>query len=253
MQEVPVAQIDNLLWLQRETASGPTNRITSYYFIKRTFDLVITLFSLLLILPIMAMIALLIKLDSPGPVIFKQERVGAERQTSNGRTVWVIRTFSFYKFRTMWTDTNPVLHQQYMEAYISGDEAEMAKLQPDQEPSASYKLNGDPRITRIGKFLRRSSLDELPQLWNVIKGDMSLVGPRPPIPYEVRKYSEHHFGRLATLPGITGLWQVNGRCETTFEEMIQLDLEYIQKQSIWLDLKILILTVPAVISEKGAG
>jgi lipopolysaccharide/colanic/teichoic acid biosynthesis glycosyltransferase len=254
MQDVPLNPIlDDLQWLQREPLPDDISRIAFYYFTKRVFDIVITLHGILLILPLIAIIALLIKLDSPGPIIFKQERVGAKRQTRNGRTSWAVRTFSFYKFRTMWTDTNPVLHQQYMEAYISGDEAEMANLQPDLESSASYKLNGDPRITRIGKFLRRTSLDELPQLWNVLKGDMSLVGPRPPIPYEVKKYAQHHFGRLAALPGITGLWQVNGRCETTFEEMIQLDLEYIEKQSIWLDLKILILTVPAVISEKGAG
>lgn len=253
MQEVPLSPTDDLQWLQREPLSDDIRRIAFYYFIKRVFDIVITLHGLLLILPLIAIIALLIKLDSPGPIIFKQERVGAKRQTRNGRTIWVVRTFSFYKFRTMWTDTNPVLHQQYMEAYISGDETQMANLQPDLKSSSSYKLHGDPRITRIGKFLRRSSLDELPQLWNVIKGDMSLVGPRPPIPYEVKKYTRHHFGRLAALPGITGLWQVNGRCQTTFEEMIQLDLEYIQNQSIWLDLKILILTVPAVISEKGAG
>ena len=253
MQEVPVGPIDTPQWLQREPVSDSIYQFELYHIIKRAFDIVLTLLSFVLILPLMGTIALLIKLDSPGPIIFKQERVGAKRQMRNGRIIWVVRTFSFYKFRTMWTDTNPVLHQQYMEAYISGDEAEMAKLQPDQESSASYKLNGDPRITRIGKFLRRTSLDELPQLWNVIKGDMSVVGPRPPIPYEVKKYTRHHFGRLAALPGITGLWQVNGRCETTFEEMIQLDLEYIEKQSFWLDLKILILTVPAVISEKGAG
>jgi lipopolysaccharide/colanic/teichoic acid biosynthesis glycosyltransferase len=153
----------------------------------------------------------------------------------------------------MRTDIDARLHQKYMEAYISGDEAKMSELQPDVKSAKSYKLSGDPRITRMGKLLRRLSLDELPQLWNIIKGDMSLVGPRPPIPYEVEKYERRHLDRLAALPGLTGLWQVSGRCETTFEEMVQLDLEYIEKQSIWLDLKILLKTVPAVITAKGAG
>jgi lipopolysaccharide/colanic/teichoic acid biosynthesis glycosyltransferase len=201
----------------------------------------------------MLIIALLIRLDSPGPAIFKQERVGAKRQLKDGRTVWAIRTFSFYKFRTMRTDADANLHQQYMAAYISGDETKMSRLQPDAKTADSYKLNGDPRITRMGKLLRRLSLDELPQLWNIIKGDMSLVGPRPPISYEVERYERRHLRRLAALPGLTGLWQVSGRCETTFEEMVQLDLEYIEKQSIWLDLKILLLTMPAVITAKGAG
>jgi len=253
MQEVPVRQLENIQWLQREPLSDGISRIARYYFIKRTFDIVLTLYALILLLPFMLIVALLIKLDSPGPAIFKQERVGAKRKLKDGRTVWVIRTFSFYKYRTMRTDTDAVLHQRYMEAYISGDEGKMSELQPDTKNANSYKLSGDPRITRVGKLLRRLSLDELPQLWNVIKGDMSLVGPRPPIPYEVEKYKQRHLPRLAALPGLTGLWQVSGRCETTFEEMVQLDLEYIEKQSIWLDLKILLLTVPAVITAKGAG
>jgi len=253
MQEVPVRQLENIQWLQREQLSDNISRIAWYYFTKRAFDLVLTFLSLFLLLPLMIIIAILVKLDSPGSVIFRQERVGAKRKQKDGRTIWAIRIFSFYKFRTMRTDTNANLHQQYMEAYITGDETKMSELQPDVKTSDSYKLNGDPRVTRFGKLLRRLSLDELPQLWNVIKGDMSLVGPRPPIPYEVEKYERRHLRRLAALPGITGLWQVSGRCETTFEEMVQLDLEYIEKQSLWLDLKILLKTVPAVINAKGAG
>jgi lipopolysaccharide/colanic/teichoic acid biosynthesis glycosyltransferase len=138
-----------------------------------------------------------------------------------------------------------------MKAYISGDEEKLSEQAG--KSSNSYKLTGDPRVTRIGKFLRATSLDELPQLWNVLRGDMSLVGPRPPIPYEVEMYRKEHFCRFGTLPGITGLWQVSGRCETTFEEMIKLDLEYIDIKSNWQDLKILFMTVPAVISERGAG
>lgn len=253
MQEVPASQINELQWPQRASLNDGTNRIDSYYQMKRILDVTIVVLSFLLLLPLFVLIAILIKLDSPGPVLFTQKRVGAKRKTVNGRTSWVIQPFPFYKFRTMWMNTDSNLHQEYMEAYIAGDEAGMTKLQPNQGFSTSYKLNGDPRVTRVGKFLRRTSLDELPQLWNVIRGDMSLVGPRPPIPYEVQKYQPEDFLRLAALPGITGLWQVSGRCETTFKEMIQLDLEYIEKQSIWLDTKILLLTVPAVISEKGAG
>lgn len=253
MQEVPVRQLENIQWPQREPFSDGISRITRYYFFKRTFDIIFTLVALFLLLPLMFIITLLIRLDSPGPAIFKQERVGAKRKLKNGRIVWVIHTFSFYKFRTMRTDIDARLHQTYMEAYISGDESKMSELQPDTKSAKSYKLSGDPRITRMGKLLRRLSLDELPQLWNIIKGDMSLVGPRPPIPYEVVKYEQRHLRRLAALPGLTGLWQVSGRCETTFEEMVELDLEYIEKQSIWLDLKILLKTVPAVITAKGAG
>jgi len=253
MQEVPVRQLDNIQWLQREPLSDGISRFTQYYFFKRLFDLTFTLLASIVLLPLMLIITLLIRLDSPGSAIFKQERVGAKRKLKDGRTVWVIRTFPFYKFRTMHTDIDTKLHQKYMEAYISGDESKMSELQPDAKSASSYKLNGDPRITRMGKLLRRLSLDELPQLWNIIKGDMSLVGPRPPIPYEVEKYQQRHLRRLAALPGLTGLWQVSGRCETTFEEMVQLDLEYIEKQSVWLDLKILLKTVPAVITAKGAG
>lgn len=253
MQEVPAQQIEELHWQYRRFPTEEVDRTTSYYQIKRIFDITIVFLSVLLFLPLLIMIAVIIKLDSPGPVFFVQERVGAKRKVVNGRTQWIIQPFPFYKFRTMWHNVDSDLHRQYVQAYIEGDEAKMASLRPDSGDATSYKLNGDPRITRAGKLLRRMSLDELPQIWNVVRGDMSLVGPRPPIPYEVEEYRPEHLRRLATIPGITGLWQVSGRCETTFEEMVQLDLEYIQKQSFWLDLKILLLTVPAVISEKGAG
>lgn len=225
--------------------------VVSYYLLKRVMDVSIVLLSLLFLLPLLAIIALIIKLDSPGSALFVQERVGAKRVTINGRTRWVVQTFPFFKFRTMRTDADSKLHEEYMKAYIAGDESKMA--QQDGKSSESYKLTGDPRVTRVGKFLRATSLDELPQLWNVLRGDMSLVGPRPPIPYEVEMYNKEHFGRFGTLPGITGLWQVSGRCETTFEEMVELDLEYIEMKSVMQDLKILFMTIPAVISERGAG
>jgi lipopolysaccharide/colanic/teichoic acid biosynthesis glycosyltransferase len=153
----------------------------------------------------------------------------------------------------MWTNVDQKLHRQYMEAYIAGDQVKMANLQPDPKAAISFKLAGDPRVTKFGRFLRQTSLDELPQLWNVIKGNMSLVGPRPPIAYEVEMYSLYHLQRLATIPGITGLWQVNGRCELGFDDMLRLDVKYIKNQSLILDLKILLLTPRAIISQKGAG
>lgn len=135
---------------------------------------------------------------------------------------------------------------------MNGDHEKMAAIQPDKDGADMFKLNGDPRVTSIGSFLRKTSLDELPQLWNVLKGEMSLVGPRPPITYEVQNYSEESMGRLATVPGLTGLWQMTGRGELGFDEMVELDLEYIENRSLWLDIKILFGTVPAVLLSKGA-
>jgi len=247
MQEV----MNNSNWLSFTSISQPKQEAMSYYQLKRVMDVTIVLFSLILLLPLLALIAVIIKLDSSGPAIFIQERVGARKVKINGRTQWVAQTFPFFKFRTMRTDVDSKLHEEYMKAYIAGDESKLAEQ--DGKSATSYKLTGDPRVTRVGKFLRATSLDELPQLWNVLRGDMSLVGPRPPIPYEVEVYRKEHFARFAALPGITGLWQVSGRCETTFEEMVQLDLEYIEMKSIREDIKILFKTIPAVISERGAG
>jgi len=253
MQEIHARHLDELLWVSQAPYIDGVDRVTWHHRIKRIVDLIIVLLSSILLIPLLVLIAIIIKLDSPGPVLFIQKRVGVKRITLNGRVRWVIKLFPFYKFRTMWNDVNPELHRQYMHAYIAGDEVKMSSLQPELKSSNSYKLSKDPRVTRFGRFLRQTSLDELPQLWNVIRGDMSLVGPRPPIPYEVQKYQREHFRRLGAIPGITGLWQVNGRSETTFEEMVQLDLEYIKQQSTWLDLKILLMTLPVVISQKGAG
>jgi lipopolysaccharide/colanic/teichoic acid biosynthesis glycosyltransferase len=129
----------------------------------------------------------------------------------------------------------------------------MAELQSaQQEEDAKYKLVQDPRVTRIGRFLRKTSLDELPQLWNVLLGNMSIVGPRPPIPYEVDLYLYHHHNRLRTIPGLTGWWQVKGRSATSFEEMVRMDVEYIQNQSLWMDIKIMLMTLPASVNGRGA-
>lgn len=253
MQEVSNLQTKTNLWAAKYLVSNNQDHKVTYFLIRRIFDTIIILLSSIFVLPLVTLIATVIKLDSSGPVLFVQERIGARLDVVDGNSRWVIQPFSFYKFRTMWHGTDSELHRKYMEAYIDGDEKEMLRLQPDAENKDSYKLKGDPRVTRFGHFLRKTSMDELPQLWNVLRGEMSLVGPRPAIPYEVEKYQSKHLNRLGTLPGITGLWQVSGRCETTFEEMVQLDLEYIEKQSIMGDLKILFLTIPVVISEKGAG
>lgn len=196
-----------------------------YQRFKRVFDLFVCISALPLLVPIMGIVALLIWLDDPGPVFFKQERTG-----KGGRR------FGMYKFRTMVTNAEE-LKQEY---------AHLNELTwPD------FKITNDPRITRVGHFLRKSSLDELPQIINVIKGDMSLVGPRP-TSFDVSTYSLMHTERLEVMPGITGLWQVSGRSNVDFDQRLLLDIEYIEKQSFLLDIKILIMTVFAVFRREGA-
>jgi lipopolysaccharide/colanic/teichoic acid biosynthesis glycosyltransferase len=167
-------------------------------------------------------------------------------------TTWTLRPFTIYKFRTMVADADPSLHREYMAAYLRADDDRLEALRPEREDGESFRPAADPRITRVGAFLRKLSLDELPQLWNVLKGDMSLVGPRPPVPYEVEMYDAPHLRRLASPPGMTGWAQINGRCAIGFEEMVRYDVEYAERRSFFLDLKILLLTVPLVLSGKGA-
>jgi len=200
----------------------------------------------------MAVIALLVRLDSPGPAIFTQKRVGARRIRRDGKVYWQRTEMEFRKFRSMYVDADQELHRKFVAAYIEGDEEKLSEIQPEKNGRNTFKLNGDPRVTHIGSFLRKTSLDELPQFWNVLKGEMSVVGPRPPIPYEVEMYSERSKGRLATVPGMTGLWQMTGRGELGFDEMVELDLEYIERQNLWLDIKILFGTIPAVLFSRGA-
>jgi lipopolysaccharide/colanic/teichoic acid biosynthesis glycosyltransferase len=233
------------------TEPCPTSAPWWYWKLKRLIDVVLVLAVAPVVVPIVAVCALLIKLDSRGPVFFPQFRLGGERTTVDGRVVWRVRAFRFYKLRTMYVGADSALHRSYVHAYIDGDEEQMNSLRDGV--SGTYKLLKDPRITRVGRLMRRLSLDELPQLWNVLKGEMSLVGPRPSLSYEVEKYRPEHLRRFAGKPGLTGWWQVNGRCTTDFERMVQLDVEYLERRSLRLDLKVLILTIPTVIIGRGAG
>jgi len=230
---------------------GSTRR--RYWLLKRALDVVMASLAAISVTPFAAIIAVAIKLDSPGPVIYSQERIRSTRMSVGPKTAWRLSPFRFYKFRTMIDNAPADLHRDYMAAYIAGDEDRVAELQTAEESDGSYKLADDPRVTRVGRLLRKTSLDELPQLWNVLRGDMSLVGPRPALAYEVDNYDDSHFARFAAPGGITGWWQVNGRCETSFQDMVDLDLDYVQRQSTLLDIKILAATVPAVVSGKGAG
>jgi lipopolysaccharide/colanic/teichoic acid biosynthesis glycosyltransferase len=213
----------------------------------RALDLLIITLAALPLLPLILLIGLLIKLDSPGPVIFRQERVGSRPRWNNGRLTWEIQIFSMYKFRSMFANADQSLHQAYIQNFVKG------KLEAVENQPQRFKLASDPRITPIGRILRKTSLDELPQLLNVLKGDMSLVGPRPVPTYEVAEYEECHYARLAARPGLTGLWQLKGRGNVSFEEMIQMDIEYVRTQSPWQNIKILLLTIPAVLSGRGAA
>lgn len=220
---------------------------TFYFYSKRGLDIVLAILLLIFLLPFLIFIAILIKLDSPGPIFYVQERVGAKRRRSkNGETIWEIQNFPFYKFRSMVHSADQSVHQKHIKAFVNGN-------LNTAEANGQVKLVCDSRVTRVGRIIRTTSLDELPQLINVLKGEMSLVGPRPVPTYEVAEYEAWHYTRLAALPGMTGFWQINGRGVVTFEEMVQMDLEYIHNQSLWSDLKILLMTIPAVLSGRGAG
>lgn len=220
---------------------------------KRALDIGVSGLALLVLLPFLLLIAVAIRLESEGSVIYKQKRIGSKRVFHKGETVWQPVTFDMYKFRSMRASNNNSLHKAYTKAYIEGNQEKMQALQPEAETAKSFKLNRDPRITQVGQIIRELSIDELPQLWNIFTGTMSLVGPRPALDYEVELYEQEDLQRLACKPGLTGWWQVNGRTTTTFKEMIALDLEYIQQQSVLFDLKIILLTIPVVFSKEGAG
>ena len=217
-----------------------------YFVAKRWLDCFGAALLLLVSLPLSVVIAILIKIETPGPVFFTQERIGSRRSYKNGTLAWEIRTFRLYKFRTMFHNTDQSLHIDYIRAFVQN------RAERSTEPGAQFKLFNDPRITRIGRIIRIMSLDELPQLLNILRGEMSLVGPRPVPIYEVAEYKPEHWQRLAALPGLTGLWQISARSQVPFDEMIQLDLEYIRRQSLWFDFKILLGTIPAVLLCRGA-
>jgi lipopolysaccharide/colanic/teichoic acid biosynthesis glycosyltransferase len=202
----------------------------------RALDIVVAAVALVLLSPILLIVAIIIRLESPGPALFRQRRVGRG-----------VKPFTVNKFRTMRQGSSHEAHRKFVQSLIAGDAPPAVDGQP------RFKMASDPRITRVGRLLRKTSLDELPQLWNVLRGDMSLVGPRPPISYEVERYPAHWFARFQVKPGLTGLWQVSGRCELTLDQMIELDREYVRRRSLLLNVWILLRTVPAVLSLRGAS
>lgn len=241
---------DVLQNLSPDTIGFVTAERAGYYALKRVIDFVFALILLITLSPLMLLTSILIYIYSPGPIFFIQQRVGSVRQLRNNNIYWIRKNFYCYKFRTMHINADPGIHQAYVKALIENDEEKMAALQG--KPENLRKLVNDSRIIRPGKLLRKLSIDELPQLWNVLIGDMSLVGPRPAIPYEVEIYKPWHLKRLMAQPGITGLQQVSARCNIDFDHQVEWDLEYIKNQSSWLDIKIICKTPLAVISTKGA-
>ena len=198
----------------------------SAYFIKRVLDVLVSVIMLILLSPIFLITTLAIKLDDPGPAFYKQNRVGK----------WG-KLFMMFKFRSM---------------VMGADKMKDQLLDQNESGGVIFKMKQDPRITRSGRIIRKFSIDELPQLWNVLKGDMSLVGPRPPVPREVAEYEYADRRRLDAIPGITCIWQVSGRSEIDFKGQVQLDVQYIENQSFWGDIKLLFKTIPAVLLGKGA-
>jgi lipopolysaccharide/colanic/teichoic acid biosynthesis glycosyltransferase len=216
-------------------AATATRDLAAALLVKRLIDVVIASVAMILLAPFMALVALAIRLDSPGPIVFKQRRLGRDGAP-----------FVFLKFRTMVDGNDPSIHREYVTQYMTDCSDEL------KGDNGSFKIEHDPRVTRIGRLLRRSSMDELPQLLNVLRGEMSIVGPRPPLEYEADLYTRRQRHRLDVLPGMTGLWQVSGRCETTFDEMIDLDLKYVDTWTVGMDLKIIARTASAIVDRKGA-
>jgi lipopolysaccharide/colanic/teichoic acid biosynthesis glycosyltransferase len=218
-----------------------------YHVSKRVVDFVLATLLLIALAPLFLLIVVLIRRDTPGPALFVQERVGSRRRIRDGKVVWEAYTFRMYKFRSMVRNADEAVHQAYIKAFIEG------RKDLSAQSGGVFKLNNDPRVTPVGRVLRKTSLDELPQLINVLKGEMSLVGPRPVPIYEVLEYQPQHYQRLAALPGITGLWQVEGRARVTFEQMVEMDVTYTRTQSLRFDMMLILLTVWAVFSSRGAS
>lgn len=208
------------------------------FLVKRAIDILGSLAALTILSPLFLLIAIAVKCSSKGPIFFRQERLGQFG-----------KSFTFLKFRSMYAQNDPKIHQDFMKRLIAGS----VGAQDGSNGKAVYKMKDDPRITRIGRVLRRTSLDEVPQFINVLRGDMSLVGPRPPLPYEYEEYDVWHRRRVLEIrPGITGLWQVKGRSRVRFDDMVRLDLQYARQWSVWLDLRILLETPRAVFLGDGA-
>lgn len=220
--------------------SAPLRTITintNYIRAKRILDLTFTLLVAPFVLLVGFLIALWIKIDSPGPIFFRQKRVGQHGIE-----------FEMLKFRSMHIHSDQKAHQAKIIQYMNGQ-----KINDDETGQLSYKDAHDPRITRVGRFIRKTSLDEIPQFWNVLCGQMSLVGPRPPVPYEVEIYGPNEHLRLTGKPGLTGTWQVYGRSRVTFQEMVEMDIDYLHQQSLWLDIKLIVLTLPVMIFARGGA
>jgi lipopolysaccharide/colanic/teichoic acid biosynthesis glycosyltransferase len=214
--------------------------------IKLVLDVLFAVVLLIVVAPVMVLIALAIKLDSPGPVLFRQTRIGGRRRRTPAGVECGPGEFRIFKFRTMHAHVDDSMHAEHVRRFVAG-------APPSGDEGAGFKLCHDPRVTSVGRFLRRTSLDELPQLFNVVMGQISLVGPRPVPLYEVEAYAPEHLRRFQVPGGMTGLWQVSGRADLSFEEMIRLDALYVASRSVPLDLKILLLTVPAVLRQRGAA
>jgi lipopolysaccharide/colanic/teichoic acid biosynthesis glycosyltransferase len=215
-------------------AAGGTGSLTGRL-AKRLLDVIVAAACLLVASPLLVAVAVAIRLTTPGPALFRQVRLGRDR-----------RPFELCKFRTMYTGCPDDVHREYVTKLLTDDQP------PDGGRDGVFKLEDDARITPIGRLLRKTSIDELPQLINVIRGDMSLVGPRPPRPWEAELFDAVFFGRFAVPPGLTGLWQVSGRNSLTMKQGLELDLEYVRRRSLTLDLWILIKTIPVVLSTRGA-
>jgi lipopolysaccharide/colanic/teichoic acid biosynthesis glycosyltransferase len=208
------------------------------FFLKTVMDLLGSILGIVILSPALILIAILVRSSSKGPFLFKQERIGLFG-----------KPFTLLKFRTMYVDKGDDIHKEFVAGFIKG---KVSGESQSEEQAKVYKLTKDPRITPIGKILRATSLDELPQLFNVVRGEMSLVGPRPPVPYEYEQYDIWHKGRLVRFrPGITGLWQVEGRSSTSFDEMVRLDLKYMKEWSLWLDIKIILKTPWIALTGRG--
>ena len=212
-------------------------RISKYKSWKVIIDRLLASLVLIVLSPFFALIALGIRFDSPGSPLLKQERIGKDG-----------RKFILYKFRSMYINHDDTKYKAFIQKYIQGNACDRL----DENGEDTYELIRDPRVTRIGTLLRKTNLDELPQFFNVLKGDMSLVGPRPDIPFAVAMYQDHHLKRFDVTPGITGLWQVSGRKKMPFEDMVRLDTEYIEKQSLLLDIKIIFSTIRTILRGDGS-